>query len=99
MYDRWRDAEGTPILVGARVEQIEVDRDYGALRCRQGKRGAVISCGRGCRLGVLFDGEVRVVSIRPHLVRVVAALTAQHIIAQLTQLREELPAAATGDES
>lgn len=69
-YDRWRDADGTHIPVGAQVEQIDSDARRGALRSRLGQRGRVT--GRGTtRLRVRFDGEDQTVSIRPHLVRVI----------------------------
>ncbi|MGH3696513.1 MAG: hypothetical protein ACRDRX_21400 [Pseudonocardiaceae bacterium] len=70
-YDRWRDARGTHIPVGARVEQAGTDARRGALCSRLGQRGEVI--GRGTtRLLVRFEGEDQTVSVRPHLVRVLA---------------------------
>ena len=69
-YDRWRDADGTHVPVGAWVEQIGSDARMGALRSRLGQRGQV--SGRGAtRLRVRFDGEAQTVSIRPHLVRII----------------------------
>jgi hypothetical protein len=70
VYDRWRDAEGTHIPDGCRVEQVEVDRSHGALRSRLGKRGEVVGRSRGSRLYVRFEGEAGPTSLRPHLVRV-----------------------------
>ncbi|MGB8201485.1 MAG: hypothetical protein WCF33_17640 [Pseudonocardiaceae bacterium] len=70
IYDRWRDAEGTHIPDGCRVEQLEVDRSYGALRSRLRKRGEVVDRSRSNRLYVHFDGEAGPTSLRPHLVRV-----------------------------
>lgn len=68
-YDRWRDADGIHVPVGACVQQIGSDARMGALRSRLGRRGQVT--GRGStRLRVRFDGEHQTVSIRPHLVRV-----------------------------
>lgn len=68
-YDRWRDVDGTPLTDGCRVEQIAVTKLHGALPGRLHQRGEVI--GRGTtRVNVLFDGEASVVSVRPHLVRV-----------------------------
>lgn len=86
-YDPWRDAAGEPVPVGARVEQIEIAPDYGALRSRLHQRGEVISR-RGCRLYIRFDGEQERVSIRPHLVRVVP-LSIAHIITQLDSLHRK----------
>ncbi|MGH3696809.1 MAG: hypothetical protein ACRDRX_22975 [Pseudonocardiaceae bacterium] len=69
-YDRWRDANGTHVPLGAQVKQTEVDARKGALRSRLHVCGQVI--GRGTtRLVVLFEGEDHTVSIRPHLVRVI----------------------------
>ncbi|MGH3935736.1 MAG: hypothetical protein ACRDS1_12305 [Pseudonocardiaceae bacterium] len=69
-YDRWRDAQGTHIPVGAHIEQAGTDARMGALSSRLGQRGEVI--GRGTtRLLVRFEGADQTVSIRPHLVRVV----------------------------
>src|SRR5262249_45414177 len=68
--DPWRDAEGTPIPVGAVVEQTGIDVELGALRSRQGKRGQVLRRS-ATRLVVRFEGETTLARIRPHLVRVV----------------------------
>ena len=69
-YDRWHDANGTHVPVGAQVEQTEVDARRGALRSRLQARSQVTSRGTP-RLVVLFEGEDPTVSIRPHLVRVI----------------------------
>jgi hypothetical protein len=75
-YDPWRDVDGTPIPVGARVEQVAVAKEHGAQSARLHQRGEVIRCGSGTgrghlRLYVRFQGEDESVSIRPHLVRVI----------------------------
>lgn len=68
VYDRWRDVDGVHVPDLCRVEQVAVDRLYGALRSRLCKHGQVI--GRGTnRLYVRFDGEDRAASVRPHLLR------------------------------
>jgi hypothetical protein len=41
-YDRWRDAEGTHIPVGCRVEQVAIAKEHGALTSRLHKRGDVL---------------------------------------------------------
>lgn len=60
----------------ARVEQVAVAKEHGALRTRLHQQGEVVSHGkrgRGhLRLYVRFDGDTEAVSIRPHLVRIVA---------------------------
>ncbi len=71
LYDRWRDADGVHVSDGCRVEQVEVDAAYGALRSRLHKRGEVLGRTRSTRLLVRFEGEHQRVSIRPHLVRVI----------------------------
>jgi hypothetical protein len=71
VYDPWRDVDGTHIPEGARVEQITVANEYGGHSSRLHQRGEVVDR-RGSRLVVLFDGENKPVSIRPHLVRVLA---------------------------
>ena len=71
LYDRWRDADGVHVSDGCRVEQVEVDAAYGALRSRLQKRGEVLGRTRSTRLLVRFEGEHQRVSIRPHLVRVI----------------------------
>jgi hypothetical protein len=86
-YDPWRDAAGMSIPVGARVEQVLVDRAHGALASRLGKQAQVIRRSRGIRLVVRFDGETQPVSIRPDLLRVRPVSTEQ-IIGQLEQLRD-----------
>jgi hypothetical protein len=70
-FDPWRDVDGTPIRVGARVEQIGVAKGHGALRGRLHQRGEVIRRGHHTRLCVRFDDETELVSVRPHLLRVV----------------------------
>lgn len=90
-YDRWRDAAGRHVPNGCRVEQVEVDRDRGALRWRLHHQGEVTGRGRGSRLQVRFDGEDKPVSIRPHLVRVLR-IDAGQSVGQLEQLRTPLPA-------
>jgi hypothetical protein len=67
---RWLDANGTPITVGAVVEQTQVDIELGALRSRHGKQGQVIRRS-ATRLVVRLHGETRLTSIRPELLRVV----------------------------
>jgi hypothetical protein len=104
VYDRWRDDQDTHIPVGCRVEQVSVHRTHGAACFRLGTRGVVVGRGQGNRLSVMFDGEQRPVSIRPYLVRVLAAETGtslllradqvEHIVGQLCDL---LPA-PTGDD-
>ncbi|MGH3845433.1 MAG: hypothetical protein ACRDS0_28990 [Pseudonocardiaceae bacterium] len=89
-YDRWRDAGGVSIPLGARVEQVLVDRPHGALPSRLGTQAVVIRHGRRNRLVVRFDGENQTVSIRPDLLRVRPVSTGQ-IIDQLEQVRDLLP--------
>jgi hypothetical protein len=95
-YDRWRDAAGASITLGARVEQVLVDRAHGALASRLGNQAQVIRRSRGSRLVVRFDGEDEPVSIRPDLVRVRSVSTGQ-IIDQLRQLHDLLPTGGDGD--
>jgi hypothetical protein len=96
-YDHWRDVEGARIPVGCRVEQVEVAAEWGARRSRLYQRGTVIGR-RHRRLLVAFDGELGWVSLRPHLVRVLADEAdlplpgIGHVIAQLERLRARLPA-------
>lgn len=70
-YDPWRDTDGAPTPPYCRVEQIAVAKEHGALRSRLHQQGEVVDR-RGARLVVLFDGEEKSISIRPHLVRVLA---------------------------
>lgn len=70
-YDRWRDVDGVHIPDQSRVEQVAVEKRYGALPSRYHRHGEVI--GRGIdRVNVVFDGESNVVSVRPYLLRVLA---------------------------
>ncbi len=67
--DPWRDAEGTPIPLQSRVEQVVVDKEHGALPSRLHQQGQVT--GRGTNLVyVLFDHGNQLIALRPHLVRV-----------------------------
>ncbi len=67
--DRWRDADGTPIPLQSRVEQVVVDTEHGALPCRLHQQGQVT--GRGTTLVyVLFDRGNQLIALQPHLVRV-----------------------------
>ncbi len=67
-YNRWRDVDGTPIPVPCRIEQIAVSKEHGALASRLHQQGQVIGQGTK-RLQVRFDDN-QVMSLRPHLVRV-----------------------------
>jgi hypothetical protein len=68
--DPWRDAEGNPIPLLSRVEQVAVDKDHGALKERLHQRGQVT--GRGTRLiYVRFDQGDQLIALRPHHVRVI----------------------------
>jgi hypothetical protein len=67
--DPWRDAEGTPISLQSRVEQVAVDKEHGALASRLHHQGQVV--GRGTTLVyVLFDHDSQLIALRPHLLRV-----------------------------
>jgi len=68
-YDPWRDAHGHPIPPQCRIEQVAVDKNYGALPSRLHRHGQVVSRGL-TRLIVRFDGDDEAIAIRPHLVRV-----------------------------
>ncbi len=68
-YDPWRDVDGTHIPEQCRVEQISVNSDYGAMPSRLHQQGRVVGRGKN-RLHVRFDVDNKVVSVRPHLVRV-----------------------------
>lgn len=68
--DPWRDGEGTPIPVNARVKHTGVDAELGALRSRLGKQGQVLRRS-ATRLVVRFEGETTLTRIRPNLVRVI----------------------------
>ena len=67
-YNRWRDVDDTPIPVPCRIEQIAVSKEHGALPSRLHQQGQVIDRGTD-RLQVRFDDN-QVISLRPHLVRV-----------------------------
>lgn len=71
-FNPWRDTHGVPIPQQCRIEQLAVDKRHGALPSRLHKQGQVLSRGV-TRLNVLFDDENELVSIRPHLVRVLDA--------------------------
>jgi hypothetical protein len=68
--------EGTPITVGAGVVQVAVAPEHGARPARLHRHAEVIRCGQrgrgNLRLYVRFEGESELVSIRPHLVRVMS---------------------------
>lgn len=73
-YDPWRDADGTPVTEGCRVEQIQVCKKHGAVPSRLHRQGQVVGRGNS-RVVLLFDGVDRPVSVRPHLLRVITAQT------------------------
>ena len=67
--DPWRDAEGTPIPLQSRVEQVVVDKEHGALASRLHYQGQVV--GRGTTLVyMLFDHDSQLIALRSHLLRV-----------------------------
>jgi hypothetical protein len=64
-----REVEDTPIPVHARVVQVAVDEEGGALPSRLHQRGEVV--GRGSHLlHVRFEEDQDTVAVRPDLVRV-----------------------------
>ncbi len=67
--DPLRDAEGTPIALQSRVEQVTVDKEYGALPCRLHQTGRVTGL---CTtlVYVLFDHENQLIALPPHVLRV-----------------------------
>lgn len=91
-YDRWRDAHGAHIPVGARVRQVGVYRDHGALTSRVGKDGEVVGYTGGSRLRVRFDGEDTVVTIRPFYLALAKILTLEQVGARVRALHELIDA-------
>jgi hypothetical protein len=69
--DPWRDAQGTHIAL-FRIEQIAVNKEHGVLPSRLHQQGRVINRGHN-RLYVRFDDDNQLISLRPHLVRVLDA--------------------------
>jgi hypothetical protein len=67
--DPWRDADGTPIALHSRVEQVVVDPQHGALRCRLHQQGQVIGMGTTL-LYIRFEQNNELIALPPHLVRV-----------------------------
>lgn len=68
--DPWLDAEGTNIPLQGWVEQVVVDEDQGALPSRLHQHGQVIGLVRH-KLYIHFKHENQVITLRPHLVRVI----------------------------
>lgn len=67
-----RDAEGTPIQLRCRVEQITVDTEHGALPSRLHWHGQVIGWGTHL-LYVLFERDNQTIALGPHHLRVLTA--------------------------
>ncbi|MGH3853769.1 MAG: hypothetical protein ACRDR6_09765 [Pseudonocardiaceae bacterium] len=67
-----RDVNGTVVPLQSRVEQIAVDKAYGALPARLHQFGLVVGHSADL-LYVRFDHEYHLTSLRPHLVRLVQA--------------------------
>jgi len=65
-----RDVNGTPIVVGTRVEQTGTDAQQGALRSRQGQQGQVLRRS-ATHMVVRFEGDTTLTRIRAHLLQVV----------------------------
>jgi len=68
----WTDAQGTPLPLGCRVEQIAVDQAQGAMRWRLHQQGLVIGWDTTW-LHVCFERDRMLVVLRAHLVRVLDA--------------------------
>jgi hypothetical protein len=68
--DPWLDAEGTYIPLQGWVEQVVVDETQGALPSRLHQQGQVIGQVLH-KLYVHFKPENQVITLRPHLVRVI----------------------------
>jgi hypothetical protein len=69
LCQQWRDAEGTPILLRCRIEQIAVSQQHGAMPSRLHQHGQVIARDTHW-LHVRFDDDQHLVLLQPHLVRV-----------------------------
>lgn len=70
--DRWCDIEGTHISLFCQVEQVAETTHRGMLPSRLHQRGHVVGRGLDC-LYVRFDDN-HLVSLRPHLLRVLPEL-------------------------
>jgi hypothetical protein len=71
MRDRWRDVHGTPIAMFRWVEQIAESTERTPLPSHLHQHGQVVGLGEEL-LFVRFEDD-QVVSLRPHLVRVLDA--------------------------
>lgn len=71
-FNRWRDVDGSPIPQQCRIQQVTVEKNFGALQSRLHRQGRVVGRGQ-TRLIVRFDDEDALVRIRPHVVRVLTA--------------------------
>ncbi|MGH3852039.1 MAG: hypothetical protein ACRDR6_00775 [Pseudonocardiaceae bacterium] len=65
-----RDVDGTVVPLQSRVEQVAVDKAYGALPSRLHQFGLVVGHSADL-LYVRFDHEYHLTTLRPHLVRLV----------------------------
>jgi hypothetical protein len=89
-YDPWRDAEGTPIPNGCHVEQVGVSKERGALPSRLHQRGQVV--GRGTnRLYVRFESDDQLITLRPHLLRVLTVEAELALLAPRTLWSGSVP--------
>ncbi|MGH4005602.1 MAG: hypothetical protein ACRDSO_16025 [Pseudonocardiaceae bacterium] len=67
-HDPWCDVDGTHISLFSRVEQVAENPEHEALFSRLHQQGQVL--GRDTDLiYIRFDGEGQLLSLRPHLVR------------------------------
>ena len=69
--DRWRDVHGSPIALFRWVEQIAEGIERTALPSRLHQRGQVVGLGDESLFVRFRDNQV--ISLRPHLVRVLDA--------------------------
>lgn len=67
--ERWCDVEGIPISLFCEVEQVADGAEVSLLGCRLPQRGHVV--GRGLDSVYVCFPNNQVISVRPHLLRVV----------------------------
>jgi hypothetical protein len=67
--ERWRDVDGTPIALFCEVEQVADGAELSLLDCRLQQRGHIV--GRGLDLLYVCFPNNQMISVQPHLLRVV----------------------------
>ena len=90
VQDRWCDIDGAHLSLFCWVEQVAASPEPGALPSRLHQRGEVVGRGPDV-LYVRFQGEGQLISVPPHLLRLLPGLARWTSAPAPMRIRSDLP--------